>query len=55
MVPIWVYNITFNNDIYRQISNISGIKSQTLIGFRLILQLPLPNLLKPGVKSMMKI
>ena len=35
---------------YRKISNISRTKSQNLSDSRLILQLSLPNLLKPGVK-----
>ena len=40
---------------YRQISNISGTKSQKLFFFFVsVLQLTLPNLLKPGVKSRMK-
>ena len=40
--------------IYREISNISCTKSQNLNVFRLFLQLSLCNLLKPGVKSKMK-
>ena len=48
-----------HNDIipvcnYRKISNIRRIKSQNLNVSRLVLQLPLPNPLKPGVKSRMK-
>ena len=39
---------------YHQISNISGTKSQNLNVCRLVLQLSLHNLLKPGVKSRMK-
>ena len=39
---------------YHQISNISRTQSQNVNVFRLILQLPLPNPLKPGVKSGMK-
>ena len=39
---------------YRQISNTKGIKSSNLDISRLILQLHLPNPLKPGVKSRMK-
>ena len=39
---------------YRQISNISRTKSQNFNVSRLILQLPLPNPFKPGVKSRMK-
>ena len=41
-------------NIYRQISNISHTKSQNLNVSRLILQLSLYNILKPGVKSRMK-
>ena len=40
--------------IYRKISNISRTKYQTLNDSSLVLQLSLPNLLKPGVKSKMK-
>ena len=40
--------------IYCQISNISCIKSQNLNVSRLVLQLSLCNILKPGVKSRMK-
>ena len=39
---------------YRQISNISCTKSQNLNVSHLALQLSLPNPLKPGVKSRMK-
>ena len=39
---------------YRKISNIGRTKSQNLKYSRLVLQLPLPNPLKPGVKSRMK-
>ena len=42
------------NDIYCQISNISRTKSQNLHISRLVLQLSLPNSLKPGVKWKMK-
>ena len=38
---------------YHQISNISVTKSQNLNVSHLVLQLPFPNLLKPGVKSRM--
>ena len=38
----------------RQISNISHTKSQTLNASRLVLHLSLPNLLKPCLKSKMK-
>ena len=39
---------------YRQISNISHTKSQTLHVSRLVLHLSLPNPLKPNVTSIMK-
>ena len=39
---------------YRKISNISRTKSENLIFSRLVLQLFVPNPLKPGVKSRMK-
>ena len=39
---------------YRKISNIRRAKSQNLNDYRLVLPLSLPNLLKPGVKSGMK-
>ena len=39
---------------YRQTSNISRTKSQNLNVSRLVLQLSLPNPLKPGIKSRMK-
>ena len=39
---------------YRQSSNISRTKFQNLNVSRLVLQLYLPNPLKPGVKSRMK-
>ena len=40
--------------VYCKISNIKGTKSQNLNVSRLILQLSLPNPMKPGVKSRMK-
>ena len=40
--------------IYRQAYNTSRTKYLNLNGFRLVLQLFLPNPLKPGVKSIMK-
>ena len=42
------------NGTYRQISYIRRTKSQNLNDSRLVLQLPLPNPLKPGVKPSMK-
>ena len=35
---------------YRKLSNIRRTKSQNLNDSRLVLHLPLPNLLNPGVK-----
>ena len=40
--------------IYRKVSNIRRTKSQNLNDSRLVLHLSLPNRLKPGVKSRMK-
>ena len=39
---------------YRKISNIRRTKSPNLTVSRLVLQLSLPNPMKPGVKSRMK-
>ena len=39
---------------YRKISNIRRTESPNLNVSRLVLQLPLPNPMKPGVKSIMK-
>ena len=39
---------------YRQLSNMRRIQNQNLNDSRITLQLPLPNPLKPGVKSRMK-
>ena len=39
---------------YRQTSNISHTKPQNLKVSRLVLQLSLPNPVKPGVKSILK-
>ena len=41
-------------NVYRKISNIRRTQNQNLNDFRLIMQLPFPNQLKPGVKSRMK-
>ena len=41
-------------DIYRKVSNIRRTKSQNLTASRLVLQMSLPNPMKPGVKSRMK-
>ena len=46
--------LTQGNSTYRQISNISRTKSQNLTVSCLVLQLSLPNLLKPCVKLKMK-
>ena len=43
-----------NNKYYRQTSNISGTEFQNLNASVLVLQLSLPNPLKPCVKSTMK-
>ena len=50
-VYIWYRYIIY---IYHQISNISHTKYQNLNVSPLVLQLSLPNLLQPGVKSRMK-
>ena len=42
------------NDDYRQISNISRPKSHNLNVSGLVLQMSLPNPLKPDVKTIMK-
>ena len=39
---------------YRQFSNIRRTQFQNINGSRLVLQLPLPNPLKPGIKLRMK-
>ena len=41
-------------EMYRKISNIRRTKSPNLTASRLVLQLSLPNPMKPGVKSRMK-
>ena len=40
--------------VYRKVSNIRRTQNQNLNNYRLSMQLPLPNPLKPGVKSRMK-
>ena len=47
-------NIWRHSGIYRQTFNTRRTKPQNLNVSRLVLQLSLPNLLKPGVKSRMK-
>ena len=49
--PRMFYSCSFD---YRQISNISGLKSQNLNVSRLVMQLPLHSPFKPGFKSGMK-
>ena len=51
----WFIIIMTFGEIYRKVSNIRRTKSQNLNASRLILQLSLPNPLKPGVKLRMKI
>ena len=46
--------IAVGNDMYRKISDISRTESPNLIAPRLVLQLSLPNPMKPGVKLRMK-
>ena len=50
-VPLFSY---YMKQIYRKTSSISHTKSQSLNVSHLVLQLSLPNPLKPGVKSSMK-
>ena len=45
----WVVINKYDNEIYRQTSNVSRAKSQNLNISRLVFQLSLPNPLKPGV------
>ena len=49
-----VGEITELKSHYRQVSNIRRTKCQNLNDSRLVLQLSVPNPLKPSVKSMMK-
>ena len=49
-VPKYTIHVVY----YRKISNIRRIKSQNFNDSRIALQLSLPNLLKPGVKSRWK-
>ena len=42
------------NELPRKVSNIRRTKAQNLSVSRPVLQLPLPNLLKPRIKSRMK-
>ena len=56
--PWWLRTLMCNQyqakESYRKISNIRHTKSQNLNVSRLVLQLSLPNPMKPGVKSRMK-
>ena len=52
---VLVFHALCNDLNYRKISNIRRTKSQNLNAPRLVLQLSLPNPMKPGVKSRMKI
>ena len=55
--PVTVANLLKNTDklsVYRKISNISCTKSRNSNDSHLVLQLSPPSLLKPGVKSRMK-
>ena len=49
-----VERFDINKCVYRQIFNIRRTKSQNLDASRLVLQFPLCNILKPDVKSRMK-
>ena len=49
----WLKQLLLAND-YRKTSSISRTKSQNLTVSRVVLPLSLPNPLKPGVKSSMK-
>ena len=54
-VSAWISNDNPHKKwIYRQISNMRGTKSQSLNDSHLVLKSSLPNPLKPGVKSRMK-
>ena len=53
--PLSEPTMTQATETYRNISDIRRTKAQTLSDSRLALQLSLPNPLKPGVKSRMKI
>ena len=48
-------SVPVTNLLYRKLSNIRRTKSQHLNDSRLILQMSLPNPLKPGVKLRMKV
>ena len=58
MVPLFLAGLSQSNNTpwhtYRKVSNISGIKFQNLNVSRLVVQLSLPNPMKPVVKSRMK-
>ena len=50
----WVNLFTTSEWVYRQLSNIRRTQNQNITVSRLVLQLSLPNPLKPGVKLRMK-
>ena len=52
MADVW--QKPFQMLMYRKIYNISRTKSQNVNDYRPVLQLSLPNPLKPGLKSRMK-
>ena len=53
-VNVSIYIIQHDWNTYRKVSNIRRTKSSKLNVSRLVLQLSLPNPMKPGVKSRMK-
>ena len=60
-IPVYVFSITTYKEVhknkvytYRKVSNIRCTKSPNLNDSRLVLQLSLSNILKPGIKSRMK-
>ena len=50
---MWWWEVGMDNK-YRKIYNIRGTESPNLNDSRLVVQLSLPNPMKPGVKSRMK-
>ena len=51
LMAMWYNDMGCENEIYRNVSNIRRTKSQHLNVSRLVLQLSLPNRLKPGVEN----
>ena len=49
-----LWTLMMHTCMYRKVSNIRRTQNQNLNNYRLNMQLPLPNPLKPGVKSRMK-